>query len=80
MATGTDIPRVYDIPIVSKLAKEANKKTVNKEERIRSNTDKVSSMIEANNENLETHFVDNPFIKIRERALRKTLDSKIHLG
>jgi hypothetical protein len=26
---------------------------------------------------LETHFVENPFIKLREKALRKTIDSKV---
>jgi hypothetical protein len=37
-------------------------------------------VIEAEDEELDTHFVDNPFIKIRERALKRTLDAKIHLG
>lgn len=79
MTTGIDIPRVNDIPVVSKLAKDT-KKTLNKEEQLRFNRDKIASMIEAENEELETHFVDNPFIKIRERALKKTLDAKLHLG
>ena len=71
-----DIPRVNDIPVVSKLAKEKK----SKEDKLLMNKDKVTSLIEADNEELETHFVDNPFIKIREKALRKTLDAKIHLG
>lgn len=79
MNTEMDIPRVNDIPVVSKLAKET-KKALNKEEQLRTSKDKVTNLIEAENEELETHFVDNPFIKIRERALKKTLDAKIHLG
>ena len=31
-------------------------------------------------EEYESHFVENPFIKIRERALKKKLDSKASLG
>lgn len=36
--------------------------------------------MEIEHEELETHFVDNPFIRLRERALQKSLDAKIHLG
>jgi hypothetical protein len=30
-------------------------------------------------EEYESHFVENPFIKIRERAMQKNLDSKARL-
>jgi hypothetical protein len=31
-------------------------------------------------DNLETHFVENPFIKMRERASMKDRESKVLLG
>lgn len=34
-------------------------------------------MIDANEDNLETHFVENPFIKIREKASKKDRESKV---
>jgi len=33
-------------------------------------------MMEVDELELETHFVENPFIRSRERANRKNLDSK----
>jgi len=33
-------------------------------------------MIEAEEDEFESHFVDNPFIKLREKALQKNLNSK----
>ena len=37
-------------------------------------------MIEDDADNLETHFVENPFIKMRERASIKGRESKVLLG
>ena len=37
---------------------------------------KITDFIEKDEEELETHFVENPFIKIREKATRKQLESK----
>ena len=33
-----------------------------------------------NEEDYESHFVENPFIRMRERAAQKSLDSKTRLG
>ncbi len=37
-------------------------------------------MIEAEEDEFESHFVENPFIKLREKAATKTLHGKTHLG
>lgn len=37
-------------------------------------------MIDADEEEFESHFVENPFIKLREKALSKNLNAKQHLG
>ena len=37
-------------------------------------------MIEAEEEEFESHFVENPFIKLREKALQKNINAKVHLG
>lgn len=34
---------------------------------------KIKEFIEKDEDELETHFVENPFIKIREKASRKQL-------
>jgi hypothetical protein len=34
----------------------------------------------ADAEEYESHFVENPFIRMRERAASKTLDGKTRLG
>lgn len=47
-----------------------------KEKRLES----VSKVIEDDQDNLETHFVENPFIKIREKAARKNRDGKVILA
>lgn len=36
---------------------------------------RIADFIEKDEDELETHFVENPFIKIREKANRKQLDS-----
>jgi hypothetical protein len=69
MSKEQDIPRVDNIPVVSKLAKEAASKPKGKFEQLKESKDRVKSTIEADHEELETHFVDNPFIRVRERAL-----------
>lgn len=76
-----DIPRVDDIPVVSKLAKE--KKDVQyqpKVDQFKNKREKVTKMIEAEEDEFESHFVENPFIKLREKAATKTLHGKTHLG
>jgi len=74
-ARALDIPRVDDIPIVSKLAKEAEKEKLAQmdgaqqlEYQKQKRRDEVTKVIEDDAEELETHFVENPFIKMRERA------------
>jgi hypothetical protein len=37
-------------------------------------------VIEKDEEYLETHFVENPYIKIRERASQRSRDSKNVIG
>lgn len=36
--------------------------------------------MQAEADDFESHFVENPFIKMRERTLQKTLDGKTRLG
>ena len=43
-------------------------------------TDAVSKVLEDDADNLETHFVENPFIKIRERASAKKRFGSTALG
>jgi hypothetical protein len=45
-----------------------------KTEVVKENRDKVKNMIEADDDELETHFVENPFIKLREKTLLKNAD------
>ena len=37
---------------------------------------RITDFIEQEEEALETHFVENPFIKLREKASRRNLDSR----
>lgn len=37
---------------------------------------KITDFIEKDEDELETHFVENPFIKIREKATRKQFEAK----
>lgn len=64
-----DIPVVRDIPILSQLAKQDKLPKVKK----------VCEVLEADDADLETHFVENPFIRVRERASKKQLDSRAML-
>ena len=41
---------------------------------------KITDFIEKEEDELETHFVENPFIKIREKASRKQLDGQNVMG
>lgn len=40
---------------------------------------KINQVIEQDELDLETHFVENPFIKMREKAHRKKIDSKANM-
>ena len=61
-----DIPIVRDIPIVSSLAKKEKAKESKPQQ----------DMMDIDDVNVESHFVENPFIRVRERASRKQLDGK----
>ena len=86
VAKGIDIPFGINIPVVSMLAKEAQKRE-NKTRKQKTAEDvemdleetkkKITDLMGKDEEELETHFVENPFIKIREKASRKLLDSKL---
>ncbi len=56
-----DIPIVRDIPIVSSLAKKEKAKEAKPQQ----------DMMDIDDQNVESHFVENPFIRVRERASRK---------
>jgi len=63
------------IPIVSHLAKQSHKEKLakmDKDEKVaylkQTKHQQVSKTMEDDADQLETHFVENPFIKIRERA------------
>lgn len=74
-----DIPKAADdIPIVSHLAKKELKQD-QKEEKIAKTKDKLSQFIQKDQDELETHFVENPFIKIREKASKKQLEASKQL-
>ena len=77
-ATQLDIPINIDIPIVSKLAKLTEKERLEQldpEERANQiktqRLQKVTSVMQDSVDDLETHFVENPYIKLRERASQK---------
>jgi len=78
MAGALDIPTVNDIPIVSKLARQSEAQRMEemdgeqkakfiKEKRMQT----VSKVVDDEEDALETHFVENPFIKLREKAMRQ---------
>lgn len=81
MTDSMDIPRVDDIPVVSKLAgkKEVQKK-LPKAEQVTGNRDKMKKIMEAEEDDFESHFVENPFIKMREKALAKNIDAQKLVG
>lgn len=80
MTDGIDIPRVDNIPVVSKLAKEKKLEQQSKQYQLTAARDKVKSIMATEVEEYESHFVENPFIKMRERTLQKNLDGKTRLG
>jgi hypothetical protein len=80
-----DIPRVNDIPVVSKLARiseEQKLKEMNTEEVLeykkKKNLELMRNMVSTREDAVETHFVDNPYISKRVKA--KGGDSSIKLG
>lgn len=74
-----DIPIVRDIPILSQLAK---KEKMSQIQHKKQNHDgfkdgkKAVEVMEVDELEVETHFVENPFIRTRERANRKNLDAQ----
>ena len=81
MTDSMDIPRVDDIPIVSKLAKQktGQQQKLPKAEELNNNKEKLKKIMDAEEDEYESHFVENPFIKLREKALSKNVDSKKHI-
>lgn len=71
-----DIPNMgSDIPVVSKLAKQTEKdKMANMDGQQQldylkqKKRDVLDKVVKDDDMNLETHFVENPYIKMRERA------------
>ena len=74
---GIDIPTAQNIPIVSLLAKEENKQ--DKSNQKEATKKRITEFIEQDEEELETHFVENPYIKLK-RATQKQLESKNQLN
>lgn len=68
MTDGQDIPRVDDIPVVSKLAKEKKEQAKTKSSKLQETRDNVKTLMSTDKEEFESHFVENPFIRIRERT------------
>ena len=67
-ADAIDIPRVSKLKVISTQKKED--KPVAKK---KSKKEMVTEVMEADQDKLETHFIENPFIKIRERTNQKQL-------
>ena len=89
IANGIDIPFGLNIPVVSQLAKEAYKhEQKTKQKKTAEDVDmdveetkrKIEDFIDKGEDELETHFVENPFIRIREKATRKQLESRNAMG
>ena len=76
-----DIPQTNGIPVISQLAKEEKKKNPETSglEKKSETSKKINHFIETKEDELETHFVENPFIKLREKSTRKKQDSKVAL-
>jgi len=63
-----DIPRVDNIPVVSELVKtlkKGEKPEITLEQKLKDTKSQVNKVIDGNDEELETHFVENPFIRLR---------------
>lgn len=83
VSNGMDIPYAADdIPVISTLAKDnttGDSKIDKKNKKFDENKKKVDEIIEVDNDNLETHFVENPFIKLREKVSKRTMAGKKNL-
>lgn len=44
------------------------------------NLKKMTDFIDKEENELDTHFVDNPYIRVRERTTRKLLEAKNQMG
>ena len=79
-----DIPEANDIPIISKLSKQDKLDQLDgmqqAEQLLKKKRAQINKVVEDDEDNLETHFVENPFIKIRERAAQKLRDGKVMIG
>lgn len=68
--------------MVSKLAKEKQIENSGRSKlnQLEESKQRVKQLIQAEEEEYESHFVENPFIRMRERALQRQLDSRGNLG
>lgn len=48
--------------------------------KLQTNRDRVNKVIDDEDDQLETHFVENPYIRLRERAAARQRDGKVRLG
>ena len=82
MTDTLDIPRVDNIPVISKLVKEKKIENSGKSKltQLAESKEKVKQLMAQDDEEYESHFVENPFIRMRERAASKTLDGKNRVG
>jgi hypothetical protein len=62
---GIDIPAALNIPVVSLLAKAEKDKPLDASRKKEVSKKKITDFIEEEEENLETHFVENPYIKLK---------------
>lgn len=60
--------------------KKAKKNAEDVEMDVEETKRKIADFIQQDADEMETHFVENPFIKIREKASRKLLESKLQMG
>jgi hypothetical protein len=65
-----DIPIAHDIPVLSHLAAKSKERPGQKGPK------GLKEQMEVEDLEFETHFVENPFIKTRERASKKQLDAQ----
>jgi hypothetical protein len=82
-----DIPRVDEIPVVSRLAKKSREEKLKemdaeeaKDFKKKERKEMVSKIIEEEDDQLETHFVDNPYISKRVRATSEATAGQVKLG
>jgi hypothetical protein len=79
MTDTLDIPRVDNIPVVSRLVKEKKIENSGRSRQIQlaESKERVKQLMAQDDEEYESHFVENPFIRMRERA---TSNGKTRLG